>query len=171
MAFYVHSARRMSAIVERGGTLGWISQQSWKASFSFVVSPPPYSRSLSTAAPSISPISSTSPHFIDPLSTSRSTSDPNLKYTHYAVTLKRSLIGVPHTTAAIAKRLGLTKRERTVYLPISASAAGQILKLKELVSVRNLTELPDLRAVKEARKPPRGYTVIGRLVGTKFIPR
>lgn len=61
--------------------------------------------------------------------------------THYRITLRRSAIGLPSRVERIVKALGLKKRLSTVYHPHSASIAGSILSLKELVHVDNVRRL------------------------------
>ncbi|KAL7410556.1 hypothetical protein BDY24DRAFT_325753, partial [Mrakia frigida] len=58
--------------------------------------------------------------------------------THYRIQLKRSPIGLPEVYGKTLQRLGLLKKDRTVYAPFGATVAGQILRVKELVTVRNV---------------------------------
>ncbi|KAI9018403.1 hypothetical protein DFJ74DRAFT_227102 [Hyaloraphidium curvatum] len=61
----------------------------------------------------------------------------------YAVTLKRSSIGMPQKTKDLLHSdLGFKRRLRTVFYPASPSIAGKILKVKELVQVEVLEKLP-----------------------------
>ncbi|CDZ97684.1 Ribosomal protein L30, ferredoxin-like fold domain [Phaffia rhodozyma] len=59
--------------------------------------------------------------------------------THYRITLRRSAIGLPEKVRATCEQLGLTKRDRTVFHPFSATTAGGILRIKELIEVRNVS--------------------------------
>ncbi|KAJ3339628.1 39S ribosomal protein L33, mitochondrial [Gonapodya sp. JEL0774] len=118
-------------------------------------------RSASSSSPSSSSSDPSDPTTVPQTSTTQTS-----PYTHYAVTLTRSLIGVPHPIAALAHRLNLRRRMKTVYLPIQPSVAGQILKLKEIVKVENVSYVPTNREVNEARKFRKGYTVVGKMVGT-----
>ena len=72
------------------------------------------------------------------------------------VYLYRGFIGLPKSVREHAKCLGLTKRFQTVYIPAAAPAVGNLLKIKELVKVQHVPEIP------VPRKPmyPRGYTVL-----------
>ncbi|CAI4035753.1 hypothetical protein SMKI_13G4050 [Saccharomyces mikatae IFO 1815] len=54
----------------------------------------------------------------------------------YKIALKRSLIGVPHTTKSIVKSLGLGKRGSIVYKRVNPAIAGSLAKVKELVTVK-----------------------------------
>mmetsp|Transcript_5925 Transcript_5925/g.21656 ORF Transcript_5925/g.21656 Transcript_5925/m.21656 type:complete len:100 (+) Transcript_5925:89-388(+) len=52
------------------------------------------------------------------------------------VTLKRSLIGVPHKTKAVALSLGLRRVNQTVERPNNPAIRGQLWKVKHLVDVK-----------------------------------
>lgn len=114
--------------------------------------------------------------------------------THYRVTLRRSAIGLPARISKVLTAMGLKKRLQSVYLPQNESVAGNILAVKELVHVDNVRRLdppvglapedvvdwhaqtPDKEAIwldargdvvdwgREARRAPRGYTVVGNWV-------
>ncbi|KAJ3361642.1 hypothetical protein GGF32_007110 [Allomyces javanicus] len=88
----------------------------------------------------------------------------------FRVTLVRSTIGLPAKTRQYAKSLHLTKLHRPVLMPATASSAGNLLKLKELIKVENVA-LPrgvsPQRALyneKQARKPFDGFRVVGSAV-------
>lgn len=55
--------------------------------------------------------------------------------------------------------LGLKKRMATVYYPVSLDVAGQIMKVKELVSVQEVDEPLTKAQVHMLRKPDPGYYV------------
>ncbi|ORY29019.1 hypothetical protein BCR39DRAFT_456370, partial [Naematelia encephala] len=59
--------------------------------------------------------------------------------THYLITQVRSAIGLPHPIKKTLAVLGLRRRQHSVLHPFSGPVAGQILKVKELVTVRNVT--------------------------------
>lgn len=97
-------------------------------------------------------------------STSSTSTDP----THFLVTLKRSSIGLPKQTSGTLEALGLGKKlHRSVLHPFSADVAGQILAVKELVQVRNVTEEEGLRIVTGQGKngEKRGWEVVGKAPG------
>ncbi|GAB00015.1 uncharacterized protein L969DRAFT_53712 [Mixia osmundae IAM 14324] len=72
----------------------------------------------------------------------------------FKVTLTRSPIGLPERTKLSLKTLGLKKRMQTVYKPHRPEFAGMILKVKELVTVENVT------AKDVPRKPAAGFEII-----------
>jgi large subunit ribosomal protein L30 len=79
--------------------------------------------------------------------------------TFFKVTLIRSSIGLPQKTQGVLKALGLRKRMRTVYHPVSADIAGQIMRVKELVAVSEVEQALTTSEMKAARKPDPGYYV------------
>lgn len=79
---------------------------------------------------------------------------------YYQITLMRGMIGLPQSTRKIVRTLGLTKRHQIVWQPITSSVAGMILKLKELVRVELVAEIPPKKTV------PIGYVKIGNALGT-----
>ncbi|KAE8260069.1 hypothetical protein A4X13_0g590 [Tilletia indica] len=58
--------------------------------------------------------------------------------THYRITLRRSAIGLPEHRSLVLESLGLKKRLSSVYMRQDPTAAGKILKVKELVAVQNV---------------------------------
>jgi ribosomal protein L30 len=58
--------------------------------------------------------------------------------THFRIQLKRSALGLPEKTGKTLHALGLNKRDRIVYHPMSPAMVGSILKIKELVHVKNV---------------------------------
>lgn len=75
----------------------------------------------------------------------------------FRITLLRSSIGLPQKTRGVLNALGLHKRMTTVYKPINASVAGQILKIKELVAVSEVAESLTVEEERGRRRPERGY--------------
>lgn len=75
----------------------------------------------------------------------------------------RSAIGLPEKTQGVLKALGLRKRMSTVFHPVSPQVAGQIMKIKELVSVREVDKPLTKREVHEERKPDPGYYIESRI--------
>lgn len=79
--------------------------------------------------------------------------------TFFRITLLRSGIGLPARTNGVLASLGLTKRLRTVYLPVSPDVAGKILKVKELIAVSEVEKPVSRKAMKEVRRPEPGFWV------------
>lgn len=77
----------------------------------------------------------------------------------FKVTLIRSGIGMPKRTNGVLQALGLHKRMRTVYHPVSQDIAGMIMKVKELVAVSTVDTALSQKEQHELRKPPKGYFV------------
>ncbi|KAF9917986.1 hypothetical protein BX616_010683 [Lobosporangium transversale] len=83
---------------------------------------------------------------------------------HYKVTQTRSTIGVPKSTIKVLKSLGLGRRiGRPVFQPHEPSAAGKILKVKELVKVENVPGPIPAEGYKRTRAN-NGYKVIGKML-------
>jgi large subunit ribosomal protein L30 len=79
-------------------------------------------------------------------------------YRYYEIALRRGIIGLPARTKHIVQSLGLQKRHQVVWRMVSPRSAGQILKIKELVTVRLVNEVP----TKEAW--PTGFTRVGNIM-------
>lgn len=47
----------------------------------------------------------------------------------------------------------------TVYHPVSASVAGKIMKIKELLAVSERDTAETKKEIRERRQPPRGFVV------------
>lgn len=77
----------------------------------------------------------------------------------FKITLIRSAIGLPKKTQGVLKALGLKKRMRTVYHPVSPQAAGQIMKVKELVAVSEVEKSLTASEMRESRKPDPGFYI------------
>lgn len=71
----------------------------------------------------------------------------------------RSGIGMPLKTQGVLHALGLRKRMTTVYHPVSQSVAGQIMRIKELVDVKEVESPMSKAQMREARRPDPGYYV------------
>jgi large subunit ribosomal protein L30 len=78
---------------------------------------------------------------------------------YFRITLLRSAIGLPYKTRGVLTALGLKKRMRTVFQPISQSVAGQIMKVKELVDVEEVEEKYTQTQIRIARRPDPGFYV------------
>lgn len=81
---------------------------------------------------------------------------------YFRITLMRSGIGMPQKTQGVLKALGLKKRMTTVYHPVTQSVAGQIMRIKELVDVKEVTHALTPAEQKAARRPAPGYYVESR---------
>ncbi|KAF2460207.1 ribosomal protein L30-containing protein [Lineolata rhizophorae] len=76
---------------------------------------------------------------------------------YFRITLIRSAIGLPEKTHGTLRALGLRKRMRTVFHPVSQDVAGQIMKVKELVDVQEVERALTKAEVKALRQPQRGF--------------
>ncbi|KAJ5155177.1 hypothetical protein N7492_007980 [Penicillium capsulatum] len=79
--------------------------------------------------------------------------------TFFRITLLRSAIGLPRRSTDVLKALGLKKRMGTVFHQVSPSVAGQIMKVKELVSVEEVDRRLTKQEVHLERKPDPGYYI------------
>ncbi|KAF3481309.1 mitochondrial 54S ribosomal protein YmL33 [Arthroderma uncinatum] len=79
--------------------------------------------------------------------------------TYFRITLIRSAIGLPRRTTGVLHALGLKKRMATVFYPVSRDVAGQIMKVKELVAVKEVDQPLAKEQVHLERKPDPGYYV------------
>jgi len=77
----------------------------------------------------------------------------------FRITLLRSSIGLPKQTSGVLSALGLKKRYRTVYHPVSPTVAGQIFAVKELVDVQEVEEKFTKKELKELRRPDAGFYI------------
>ncbi|KAF2017050.1 hypothetical protein BU24DRAFT_420075 [Aaosphaeria arxii CBS 175.79] len=77
----------------------------------------------------------------------------------FRITLMRSGIGLPAKTQGVLKALGLRKRMTTVYHPVTPSVAGQIMRIKELVDVKEVSQSFTREQIKASRKPDPGYVI------------
>jgi len=84
---------------------------------------------------------------------------------YFRITLMRSGIGLPAKTQGVLKALGLRKRMTTVYHPVSQSVAGQIMRIKELVDVKEVEKAMTKAQMRSARRPDPGFYVESRGIG------
>ena len=84
-------------------------------------------------------------------------------YRYYEICLRRGLIGLPKKTREIVNALGLHTRHQVVWRLVSPRSAGQILRVKELVHVRLVNEIP------EKPKYPKGFTKVASFVENKSL--
>lgn len=85
------------------------------------------------------------------------------------ITLVRSAIGLPRRSSDVLRALGLRKRMATVFHPVSPSVAGQIMKVKELVEVREVERAMSKQEIHLQRKPDPGYYVESRAAGNREL--
>jgi len=78
---------------------------------------------------------------------------------YFRITLQRSAIGMPKKTQGVLMALGLNRRMKTVIYPVSPEVAGQIMKVKELVSVTEVDKALSQAEIKAERRPDPGYYV------------
>src|SRR5947207_11046619 len=78
---------------------------------------------------------------------------------YFRITLIRSAIGLPKKSRGVLAALGLRKRMRTVFHPVSPDVAGQIMKVKELVAVSEVDRALTKQELHLERKPDPGYYV------------
>ncbi|KAH7419789.1 ribosomal protein L30p/L7e-domain-containing protein [Cadophora sp. MPI-SDFR-AT-0126] len=84
---------------------------------------------------------------------------------YFRITLMRSGIGLTKRTQGVLKALGLRKRMKTVFYPVTPEVAGQIMKVKELVSVREVDRALTAHELRAERKPDIGFYM------EKAVPR
>ena len=82
---------------------------------------------------------------------------------YFRITLIRSAIGLPRKSSGVLRALGLRKRMRTVYHPVSPQVAGQIFAVKELVDVQEVEEALTKEEIKGLRRPDAGFWVERRV--------
>lgn len=78
---------------------------------------------------------------------------------YYRITATRSTIGLPERIRKTFTALGLTKRGKIVYQPVTEGIAGQVAKVKELVKVELVDEKLSIAEERKLRSPPPGYTI------------
>ena len=88
---------------------------------------------------------------------------------YFRITLMRSSIGLPRKTSGVLKALGLHKRLRTVYHPVSPDVAGQIFAVKELVDVQEVDQSLTKSEMKELRTPDKGFYVEKKAAESRMV--
>jgi large subunit ribosomal protein L30 len=78
---------------------------------------------------------------------------------YFRITLMRSGIGMPKRTRGVLAALGLHRRMKTVFHPVSPQVAGQIMKVKELVHVQEVGKLLTKEELRQERRPEPGYYI------------
>jgi large subunit ribosomal protein L30 len=81
---------------------------------------------------------------------------------YFRITLIRSAIGLPAKSSNVLKALGLRKRMATVFHPVSPDVAGQLMKVKELIAVKEVDQPLTKAEVHMERKPDPGFYVESR---------
>lgn len=76
---------------------------------------------------------------------------------YFRITLTRSGIGLPERVQGVLHALGLSKRMKTVFYPVSSQVAGQIMKVKELVEVQEVERPLTKFELRQERKPDPGF--------------
>lgn len=71
----------------------------------------------------------------------------------------RSGIGMPERTKRVLQAIGLTRRMKTMFFPVSPHIAGQLIKVKELVAVEEVDRPLTKAEVKAERTPDPGYKI------------
>ncbi len=77
----------------------------------------------------------------------------------FKVTLLRSAIGLPRKSSGVLQALGLRKRMRTIFHPVSPQVAGQIMKVKELVAVSEVDREMTDAEMRQSKRPDPGYYI------------
>lgn len=78
---------------------------------------------------------------------------------YFRITLMRSGIGLTKKTQGVLHALGLRKRMKTVFHPVTSEVAGQIMKVKELVAVQEVEMPKTIQELRAERRPDPGYYV------------
>lgn len=76
---------------------------------------------------------------------------------YFRITLQRSGIGMPKKTQGVLHALGLNRRMKTVFKPVSRDVAGQIMRVKELISVTEVETALTQKEMRKLRQPDPGY--------------
>ena len=71
----------------------------------------------------------------------------------------RSGIGLPTRTQGVLRALGLRRRMKTVFFPVTPEVAGQIMKVKELVAVQEVDKAMTKEELRDERRPDTGYYI------------
>jgi ribosomal protein L30/L7E len=92
-------------------------------------------------------------------STSSAADNLPFNYKFFEITLRKGFYGLPKKTKEYLRALGLTMRHQVVWRKVGPRSAGHILKVKELVSVRLMNEIPQKVVA------PTGYKKVGSVIG------
>ncbi|KAI1816428.1 hypothetical protein GGS20DRAFT_583536 [Poronia punctata] len=83
----------------------------------------------------------------------------------FRITLHRSAIGLPERTRGVLAALGLRKRGKTVFHPVTPDSAGMLMKVKELVKVEEVDRALSPKELRDERRPEAGFWI------EKAVPR
>jgi large subunit ribosomal protein L30 len=75
----------------------------------------------------------------------------------FRITLTRSGIGMPKRTQGVLKALGLRHRMATVFYPVTPEVAGQIMRVKELITVQEMDKALSKEELRAERRPDPGF--------------
>jgi large subunit ribosomal protein L30 len=114
---------------------------------------------ITTVCCAIPPVSSDR----GPLAVDGDTNARQSAMSYFRITLLRSSIGLPKQASGVLKALGLRKRMKTVYHPVSQQVAGQIFAVKELLDVQEVDQKFSPEELKELRRPDSGFYVESRV--------
>jgi large subunit ribosomal protein L30 len=78
---------------------------------------------------------------------------------YFRITLLRSGIGMPKRIQGVLKALGLRHRMKTVFYPVTPEVAGQIMRVKELISVQEVDKPLTKEELREENRPDAGYYI------------
>lgn len=81
----------------------------------------------------------------------------------FQITLRRSAIGLPKRTRGVLAALGLRKREQIVFHPTAPEFVGMLMKVKELVAVKEVPRALSKGEVKAGRTPEKGFVKVGNV--------
>lgn len=82
---------------------------------------------------------------------------------YFRITLTRSAIGLPKRSSGVLRALGLKKRMTTVFYPVTPMIAGQIMRVKELISVEEVDQPMSKQELQQSRRPDPGFWVEKRV--------
>lgn len=85
------------------------------------------------------------------------TTNSPYKMSYFRITLQRSAIGLPKRVQGVLMALGLRRRMKTVFHPVSPQVAGHIMKVKELISVSEVEKPLTQAELRKERQPDPGY--------------
>ncbi|KAJ3287159.1 hypothetical protein HK104_008731 [Borealophlyctis nickersoniae] len=85
-------------------------------------------------------------------------------YRYYEVHLKKGLIGLPWQTRKKVKEIGFRHRNDVIWRRVNPISAGHILRIRDLVSVRLVNEIPGPVVI------PKGFKKVGNMLGLPEPP-
>jgi ribosomal protein L30 len=103
-------------------------------------------------------VSVTKNYFSTPTKSINNSTPTKIPNGFFKITLRRSTIGLPLKLRKVVQALGLRRLQQTVYHSQTANIAGMILKVKEILQVRNVKRIPALEERK--KRAEKGYIII-----------